>query len=316
MAYITNYTLHKLTKGLSNSKDNISKEDFIRHVYNDPRIYEYLNKIEISYLFNFSQILKEPIRYLQQVPIRKDTGTYVREYEGKLIYHLYPECELLNKDFIGFRVPPEVKKLSLIQEFRDWFESNKFIEKYLDKRIDKSAIIYRYNTSFARKNQLAHLNENYDLIVERSNTGHEHIDENFSKQKFYKDISNWIYKADNRLPIRTWKVLGKWHSYGNKSISEMEKLLDRLEINHNFRSYNSVTTIKEVLIEHNKAVSELMKLLREYFCWTYKLTDATFDVVTLENFNMKCCKECQDTRKGSLSGVTRKDHNQDDELPL
>ena len=316
MAYITSYTLHQLTRNLSNSKHNISKEEFIDHVFKDPRIYDYLNKLEISYLFNFTQILKEPLEYLRQVPSRSDTGTYVRERDSKLIYHLYQDCELLNKDFVGFRIPLEVRELGLIKEFREWFEKNKFIEKYLANEIDKARIIFNYNTSFAKIYGLPLLNENYVLIDERLNSGHEHIDENFNIQQFYRDIGRWVIQADNRLPIVAWRTLGKWHSYGNKSISEISHLLDKLDINHSFRSHNSIETIREVLKEHHLAVNGLMKLLRDYFCWTYGLKVATFDVVTLENFNLKCCRQCKEVRDYDSGIKLESSQDQDNDLPF
>lgn len=316
MAYITSYTLHQLTRSLANSKRIIPKEEFIAHVYKDPRVYEYLNNLERSYFFNFTQILKEPIKYLNHVKKRPDTGTYVRERESKLVYHIYPECELLNKDFIGFRIPLEVQELDLIEQFREWFEKNKFIEKFLDNQIRKDAILFQYNLNFAPKYDLPKLNEDYKLIDERLNSGHEFIDEKFNLQDFYKEISNWVYQAENRLPISAWKLLGKWHSFGNKSLEEIADLLDRLDIDHNFRRYNTVETIKEVLKEHHAAVIKLMRLLRVYFCWTYKLDGKPFDIVTLEHFNLKCCSQCEEVGDSDLGTALRESKEEDNDLPF
>ncbi|EAR16659.1 hypothetical protein [Robiginitalea biformata] len=297
MAYITTYTLSQLSKRLELHKDEVTEGVFLEHIYNDTRIYHYLNKYELRYLFNYSSILKDPITYLEQVPIQRDTRTYVQERDEKLKYHLYLECELLHKDFIGFKIPPEVKEEDLVEEFRNWFKENDFIEKYLADEITKAAIIYRYNSGFAPRYNLPKLNESYELIRELKNSGYFDIDGEFDLSKFYRDISQWVFRADNRLPIPTWKLLGKWHSFGRKSLNDIENLLERLQINHGFRNANPADVIRERLSEHHKEIIELIRMLREYFNWTYKAENVLFDVVTLENFNLKCCSNCRDLKE-------------------
>jgi hypothetical protein len=314
MAYITNYTLSKLAKSLESS-EKITEEIFIKHIYKDKRLHPFFTTWELKYLFNFKRLLeneKGHLKYFIQVPEKKDTGTYVFERDSKLKYHLYDDCELLIKNFTGFIIPPEVKKAGLVREFRNWFKENNFVDKFEAQQITGQVIIRKYNREFAKKYGLAELNEDYNLVEEKPNSGHEKRVDNFNTEEFYNTIEKCIAYKKNRLNDREKRILGKWVGIRNKSDADIKTKVIEL-LGEQFYNNYGLNNIKDLWRDYSKIKRDiLMKQLIEYFKWTYKATNKDYDKITLENFNLSCCSHCEEL------SITKdqKQNIENDDLPF
>jgi hypothetical protein len=123
MAYLTKYTFLKLCKKLEINCE-IDLNLFIDNIYEDHYLFEILNKKQIKFLFVHKLLLQDEskfiIDYYQKMPEKKDQQNYVLEKGGKPKYHVSDSCEYLQKKFIGFIIPIEIKKIGneAIEEFR------------------------------------------------------------------------------------------------------------------------------------------------------------------------------------------------------
>lgn len=320
MAFITNYTLSKLARSLE-IKEIITEEIFISHIYEDQRLFSFFTKWELKYLFNYKKLLeneKSHLVYFQQVPKTLDTYTYATESDSKLKYHLSVNCKLLIKDFRGFIIPPEVKEAKLITEFREWFKENNFEVKYNNGEISKEFIVRKYNREFASKYDLKELNEQYDLIDEKPNSGHEEKLSSFNLNEFHKTIEECIEYKRNTLNSYEKRILGKWEGMQSKSDLEIKNKVIEL-VGEVFYNNYGLEAIKDLWKNYAKVKrGVLLKELIEYFKWTYKADEKIFDKITLENFNLSCCGHCSDSNQELLRINTENPKNQiyDDDLPF
>jgi hypothetical protein len=298
MAFITNYTLSKLAKSLVTS-DKITEEIFISHIYQDSRLFSFFTTWELKYLFNYKKLLeneKEHLEYYQKVPETKDTYTYATENDSKLKFHLLESCKFLIKDFRGFIIPPEVKEANLISQFRLWFKENNFAEKYNNGLISSQVIVLKYNREFASKYELKELNEQYNLIDEKPNSGHDEKSlEYFNINEFHKTIEECVEYKRNTLNSYEKRILGKWEGMQYKTDIEIrDKVIDL--VGENFFNNYGIQNIKDLWKNYAKVKRGiLLKALIEYFKWTYKADSKEFDIITLENFNLSCCEHCKDS---------------------
>jgi hypothetical protein len=87
MAYITNHNFKKLCQTLD-IKEEINMNLFLEHIYNNPKVFYFFNKVDLKYLFNTKNILQNEVNYkinhLQIVPSKKDSKTFVFERAGNL----------------------------------------------------------------------------------------------------------------------------------------------------------------------------------------------------------------------------------------
>tara|TARA_R110001606_G_scaffold364204_1_gene518556 strand:+ start:8283 stop:9227 length:945 start_codon:yes stop_codon:yes gene_type:complete len=314
MAYITNYTLSKLSKSLETT-EKITEDIFVKHIYKDRRLHSFFTTWELKYLFNFKRILQDEkahLKYFVQVPEERDTGTYVNEKSSKLKFHLDINCEFLVKNFTGFVIPPEVKQASLIPEFRRWFKANDFEDKLENQLITGQLIIMKYNREFAKKYGLANLNQGYKLVEEKPNSGYDEKVVSFNVDEFYNTIEQCVSYKRNALNCKEKRILGKWVGMLNKSDSEIKnKVIELLGVN--FYYNYGLENIKDLWRSYSKVKNGiLMKNLIEYFKWTYKANNRNYDKITLENFNMSCCGNCNETNNSR--GTVLPEEN--DDLPF
>ncbi len=156
MAYLTKYNLSKLCQKLQ-TKDEISLDMFLEHIYEDKEISYILNKREIEYLFVYKMLLDDEnkfiLEYYNEVPEKEDTKNMVFSKGGKMKYHLSNSCSLLKKDFLDFNIPEDIKSIGddAVEEYREWFKSNNFAEKFKSKEIDKNYIIRAFNLKYPKK---------------------------------------------------------------------------------------------------------------------------------------------------------------------
>lgn len=315
MAFVTNYTLSKLARSLD-IKEKMTEQFFVEHIFNDRRLYQFFNRWELKYLFNYKKLLEnKDLEYYNDVPISKDTGSYVFQQDTHLKYHLFEDCEYLNKDFMGYTIPPEVKTNNLINEYRDWFKINNFKNKYEEGNIDLAVIVLKYNREFAKKYSLSMLNEKYNLVINKPNGGHSAILNDFDKVKFENTIEQCVQYKRNLLNDKQKRILGKWEGIIHKTDDEILNIVNDL-VGENFVKSYGLNNIKDLWINYAKVKrGVLLKNLIEYFKWTFANNSKIYDRATLEDFNMVCCSGCENLLE-NRNYVETKKKNIADDLPF
>lgn len=296
MPYLTKYTFSKLC-GKIHIKEDIDLDFFLDNIYDDASLYFIFNKQEIKFLFKYKSILDDEINfiaeYYKEVPPREDHKNYVFEKAGKLKYHLYDTCKMINSDFIDFPIPQEIKDLGddAIDEFRNWFKNKGYAEKYYEHTLDKYKVIFDYNSYFPSRLGVTTLNENSKLIEEIPNSNIVESTGEFDYKIFLKNLEHLKLLFDNLFSCNVSRTLSKFQYLLNKSDSEIEKKMSEIFSNVFVENYG-LEKVKEKLKSSKFIKTELMKNLIEYFKWNFNFSDKSFDKISLEQFGLICCGSC------------------------
>ncbi|EGV43586.1 hypothetical protein BZARG_2641 [Bizionia argentinensis JUB59] len=300
MAYLTKHTYSKLSREID-LKTKVSQEVFQQHILKDYKLYLIFNSVELKYLFNFKLLFendKEQMkRYLKYVPAQKDTKKYVFEIKGKLKYHLSSDCWHLNKDFLNYNIPQEIRDLgdAAIEDYRRWFKAEGFAEQYLKGELDVSIVVFRYNNIFPFRYGVARLNEKYKLIEELPNSSIKTESQQFNYDAFLRDIEGLKKEHAFHFQSRVTRILSKFDYLLYRSDSEIvEKITDLFT--PEFITNYGMDRVKELFTISKRIKKALMKALIDYFKWTYKSTLNSIDTVTLENFGLECCRSCKENK--------------------
>ncbi|GLB52782.1 hypothetical protein NBRC110019_18220 [Neptunitalea chrysea] len=304
VAFVTEFTFNKLASDfeLEDFYIHISKQFFIENIYPEPKLYSIFSQINLRKLYVYKFILEnhDNLKIYKFIEKEKDSKLYVFARGGKQKYHIFRDCKTLNNDFKDYHIPREVKENELINEFRAWFEYHNFKEKKLPDRELTALVVFRYNTSFSVKHKLPKLNEGYELIENKQNTGQQHVEDKFDFEKFKAQIEELITLRYNMCTSSTLKYLG-FYDYcfkkKDKEIIEKMKSINEAHpevIGENFLDNYGIERLKNFWSQHFQIKSELFKLLAKYYRWTFNLDQIEFDTLTLESFNLECCKVCKD----------------------
>lgn len=297
MANVTKYTFNKLCRKAEVNKE-ISLEMFLEHIYDDEHIYFILNKQEIKFLFNYKNILEDEERYIfefyQYVPERLDQFNYVFETTRKMKYHLFNECPYLASDYVDFRIPDEIKELGeeTIVYYRNWFKVQGYAEQFYNHTLSLGKVVFDYNSHFPSRFNVKPLNEDYALIMEIPNSHKIFIDSDFDYCLFIKNINHLKISFENIFSCKVSRTLSKFQYLLNASDSFIVEKLGEIFSPHFVQNYG-IENVKEKLRASKKIKFDLIEYLLEYFKWTYKFDDKSFDSITLEKFGLECCGGCK-----------------------
>lgn len=297
MPYLTKYTFSKLCRKINITKE-IDLDFFLDNIYNDPELYFIFNKQEIKFLFNYKNILSDEenfvAEYYNKVPPREDNKNYVFEKAGKLKYHIYDNCNLMNNDFIDFPIPNEIKDLGddVVNEFRNWFKNKGYAEKHYNHTLDKTKVIFDYNSYFPPRFKVKPLNESYKLIEEIPNSNIIQSNNEFDYQIFLENLKHLKLVFDNLFSCSIYKTLSKFQYLLNKSDIEIENKISEIFSEEFIKNYG-LEKVKEKLKSSKSLKSEIMQNLIEYFKWKFKFSDKSFDKISLEHFGLICCGNCE-----------------------
>ena len=297
MAFLTNYNLSQLSQKLEINVD-VSLEMFLEHIYDDKEIYLVLNKREIEFLFKYKMLLDDEkkfvVEYYNEVPEKVDTKNFVFNKGGKMKYHLSSECKLLSKDYLDFNIPEEIKARGdiAIQEYRDWFNSNNYGDKFRNKTIDKNIIIKDFNLKYPKKYDIKPIEDNSNLLViEQPNSKHYKVDYSYDKDKIKLELAILKEKWQSNFPCRVTRTIAKFKHLLDKTDDEIKEKISSLFTPVFIENYGlnnlklKFSTSKEIT---NKIISNLL----EHIKWTYNIKEKNFDTVTLEKFGLECCLSC------------------------
>ncbi len=299
--YISKYSFEKLCKKLD-VKEEINKDFFFKHIYENHKISKFFNKLDLKYLFNVKNMLNGEISFYEMTAKSNDSNSYVFEQSGRTLkYHLNSDCVYLKNDYQNYTVPSEIGNLGIeaVKKYRDWFIDNKFKEQIEKGEIDKSLILYKYNTEFRKQLGVPALNENYELIKIIEHSGSITINSEFTHEFFLDTLEECVIKTELILQCKPYwyKKLLK-HDY----LIERDDLYIREKMKSLFYEESSlleIIKIKEFLIEYRKIKEIVIKNLIDYFMWTFKKGIIDFDKITFENFGLECCKFCETENNSS-----------------
>jgi hypothetical protein len=292
MAYLTKYTFLKLCKKLEINCE-IDLNLFIDNIYEDRFLFKILNKKQIKFLFIHKLLLQDEskfiIDYYQKMPEKKDQQNYVLEKGGKPKYHISDSCEYLQKNFIGFIIPIEIKKLGneTIEEFRSWFKSKGYIEDFHLNNLDKNKVIFDYNFQFRPKYKLPFLKENHQLTDNFPNSNVNEINYEFDLGKFKEKLNELKKQLMFKFHItKESQLISKNDWARNKTDEEIKKIMSFLH------REQSVDYLRERMILSNKIKEAIITELLIYSKWKYGKKLKSFERITLEDLGLAPCKFC------------------------
>ncbi len=301
MAYLTRYNCSKLCRTLDINTD-IDLEFFTTHIHNNPKIYYILNKLEREYLFKQKAILKDEkqfqLTYFEKVPENEDTFNYVFESTGKVKYHLYEDCSLLNKNFLNFQVPKEVKDLGEkeVINFRNWFIANDFemLFKTKDKEQAKKILNNRYNAKYSTQPyNFKQLDENSNILVinVESKKMKDISNNNFDVKKFESELDECIKQWYNAFQCPISRKISKFKYLLKRDNLELKSKIDEV-FTDGFTDNYGIKNLRDKFKLAKTLNNQIILLLIDYFRWTYSADTKSFDKIVLEDFGLACCSNC------------------------
>lgn len=294
---LTESTYAKLCTKVKLNK-TLDKEMFIKHVYNDERVFNIFNKYEVQFLFNLKNLFHacdvddSDFTFLRFVPKRKDTKKYVFEKESFLKYHLNDNCEALFKDYLDFYIPQDLREKGdfAIEDYRTWFKNKGYKEDYLNGDLDQEAMIFRYNMKFPKLYKVMPLNENFKLVQIISNKGPKQVKHNFNIDNFVSLLEQQIKYYYQVFSCDTLRVLSKFRSL--KTDDEIKEVFSNV-FSPQFVENYGLERIREKFDFANSIIGEIFKLLKEYVRWDLGEIDYKIKYSSLEDYGLKCCAFCE-----------------------
>lgn len=303
MAYLTKYNLGQLCQKLKINVE-ITLEMFLKHIYNDTEMYTLLNKRELEYLFKYKMLLDDEekfvVEYYSEVPEKEDTKNFVFNKGGKMKYHLSSECKLITKDYLDFKIPEEIKDIGneAIEEYRSWFNSNGFGDKFRNKTIDKSAIAFAFNLKYPAKYNISPIEDNSNiLVIEQPNSTSERIEQSYDFEQIKKELELLKNQWQTAFPCRITRIIAKFKHLLNQTDEEINEKISNLFSSVFIKNYG-LDKLKQKFKISKDITTKIIALLLEHIKWTYKLEDKNFDNKTLEKFGLECCLSCMKEFKG------------------
>lgn len=297
MAFLTKYNLSQLCQSLEINTE-VSLDMFLKHIYNDNEIFSILNKREIEYLFKYKMLLNDEVKfivkYYKEIPEKLDTKNFVFNKGGKMKYHLISNCKLIVKDYLDFNIPEEIKDKGddAIKEYRDWFNTNNFGEKYRKKDIDKNQIIFHFNAKYPKKYGIKLIEDNSNiLIIEQPNSTNENVDFDYNFEKVKAELSKLKLDWQYNFPCKTTRIIAKFKYLVTKSDKEINDKISEL-FSDVFISNFGLDNLKQQFKLSKIITNQIITLILEHIKWTYNLQEKNFDYQTLEKFGLECCSSC------------------------
>jgi len=309
MAFVTNSTFSLLTSKIGQliSVDfDDSLEFYSTNIFSDKRTYFLFNKLELSKLFTAKSILQDEKKfinlYFSELNIKEDNKLYVFSKGGKYKFHLYEDCESLNKDFVDFRVPEEIRDVGddAINDFRNWFVRNNFKDRYLqnfenfvdNKELDKY-VISLYNNLFTSKYNIKKLPNEYVFATEMKSSGKTEIKQNLQLNELLSFIDFSMSKRDiltNKGDVI--KRLTRYDWMLEKDKSQIESTISE-KIHPDFIKNYGYNKLLNLWREHKEIKETVYEKLIDYFKTIYKFDEKTFENIDLEAMGMAKCKYCE-----------------------
>jgi hypothetical protein len=303
MAVLTKHTLDRLCRDLDIDFKELSESEFKNSVFKNSQVFYILNGKQNAFLYVYASILKDiesfSTEYFENVPERADDLLYVNENSGKYKYHLTTSCPFLTNDFEDFKIPMAIRNMGKeeIFEFRRWFSANDFNLKYATKQISIEEILNEINKKYCVKYNIKPIGNEEGIYQKIPNTGSGLIDNEFDFETFLHNLNGLLKKLDEEFCSHDWRKFSKFDWLGYKTDIEIEEFLNEKYLNLNLTKRFGIEKLKEKLLIANNLKRELINSLKTYLRWHFKFSHIDFNVKSLEDFGLECCKHCEKQKK-------------------
>ena len=320
MAYLTNFSFNKLieTTEIVNI-DRIDLQFFTKNIYDNQYLFYFFNQFELKKLLRSKAILsdnKDFVLTYKDVPERIDNYSFILPVKGKVKYHMNLDCEALNRGFKNFFMPEVIVNLNnsedekdkekhkhIVEEIRNWFSQNNYtIQRYENQEIDSLQITKNFNSYFPQKYNIDpifisdKLENNFQWYVSKK-TDNIEINTEFNNDEFLDKMIELIRKRHSLCDTLTKDNLSRYDYMINKTDVELNNEINSgklFDLGIKYIKNFDLNKLKEFWQNHINLKNEAMKLLNEYFKWTYNFKEKEFDTIYLESFNLAKCMMCAD----------------------
>lgn len=308
MAYITNTVFNRLVMNIdTSSNSDIDINKLFEGILEDKRLLKLFNSLELKRLYNVKYLLEnesyEDIKVLKYVEPKKDDYRFVNNRGGNLKYHFFQDCEVLIRDFEDYKIPFKVDKINsnevkaLVEDYRQWFLSNKYSELIDKKGVEGNQIIaFHYNSYFSKKYNLPSIPDSFRFKETHLNRGYRSFDNSFSIEDFTHNLKLLLDEREKLCNSLTMMYLAKFDFLYQKSETESDQYLSRYynekSLDSSFIANYGYERLVVFWKNHLEIKRKIRKLLIDYFMWNSNFKNKQFDKTFLENFGLQCCKVC------------------------
>lgn len=298
MAYITKYTYNKLCTRLE-IKCDVTLELFLENLLDDEKLFYIFNKKELKLLFIYKMLLIDEnnflVEYYKEVPERVDSFERVFDKGGKLKYHQFGECKMMQNDYLDFSIPKDIQVIGeeAVREYREWFTTNDFAMKIKNKEITPSEINRIFNFKYPNKYGIPPVDENSKMIIiEKPNSSFHEIESEFNLETFREKIESLKVEYDYQCQSPVSKRLSKFHNARHFSTILIHELIGKY-FGDNFINNYGLEKLLEKWSNIGRIIEEILVLLRNYILWSTGRVQYEFNTLTLEIFGLACCNSCK-----------------------
>lgn len=167
-----------------------------------------------------------------------------------------------------------------------------------------------FNNTFPKKDKIEPISisqsdkSQFKWYIEKKSKGIVELKKSFEYNEFIISISELLKKRDFICNSRTMQNLSKYDFLKKRNDTEIsDYIAESIEkgylkdVNEIFISNYGIKKLKGFWIKHLELKREAIKLLSEYFKWTYNYKEKSFDEVFLDDFNLMPCNLCYERIK-------------------
>lgn len=298
MAYLTNYTLRTITSQLD-FKEKRDINSFLNEVIDDRGLTCILNQpqqseiIKLKYVLTCNNIKELELKFFRKVHPIPDSKKFVYRKGGRPKYHLYFDCEFMERDLIDFHIPEEIRELGdeEIKKFRRWFDDNKFREKFLSGNLSKESIIMSYNIRYASYENFKPVPLESNFMTEITpNSKALNSDFSFDLAEFNREIRELKIEWETLFPCKNTHILAKHNYLISKSEDEVKKTLSQI-FSPRFVINFGEDRVKKTFSDGYRISNRIVALLIDYLKWNFR-NEEGLDIPSLESFGLVLCNAC------------------------
>ncbi len=319
MSFLTEYSYRQLIERVEiKDIDRIDKQFFKTNIFDNDYLFYFYNQLELKKLFAEKTLLSGEKRHIlvyQEVPERVDNLNFVLSIEGNVKYHKNHNCQALSKGFKNFFMPEPVVLLEktdaekhkiIVDEIRNWFKRKNYtVERYENGEINDQILTRDFNSTFPKKFKIDKITISqsekgqFKWYIEKKTKGIEQTEKSFNYDIFLDEIIELIKGRDFLCNSKTMQNLSRYDFLvrkDNQSIIEyIENSIQKgylKEVSPQFINNFGIERLKNFWKSHLDLKRKSMKLLSDYFKWTYNYGNNTFSEIFLEDYNLKPCRLC------------------------
>lgn len=322
MAYLTEYSYNQLIERIEIlNLDRIDMQFFKSNIFNNEYLFYFFNQFELKKLLKEKLLLsgeKDYPLFYKEVPQRLDNQNYVLEIKGKVKYHKDSTCLALNRGFKNFFMPEpivrlkdgteenEIKHEKIVIEIRKWFVQNNFdVDRYLNGEISDNFLTTKFNEHFPKTFDIDEISfsqtqkGDFKWYIERKTKGNVGIEKTFDYNNFLTKIIELIKDRDYICNGSTLQNLSKYDFLAKREDYEIAKHIKESISNGYLKNVDPIfitnygmQKLKDFWNKHLSIKTAAINILSEYFKWTYKYNEKSFDEIFLEDFNLEPCGLC------------------------